>query len=459
MATQTEHGYLDMTFDHESTRALNPLRVLVIGGAEPSSWVEQINHRDRVAFEYAVVETQQDVDHAVRRGPFDVILVDIATTSLEPEHLGRPQTEAPVVFAMGNSETVEQLLAANSRLSRLEEITRGVMHDVNNILGVVLTRSELASTSKNGKKVERALEAIAASVARASELLDHLARVSSSDRSPSEPLSLEEAIEAAAALLDPLLPGGITLRREIASSLPKVRARATEVQQLLLNLLFNARDAVADGGEIAVRAYAKRGDDTTSVVVEVADDGDGIDSEMLEKIFDPRFTTKADGSGIGLAIVKRIVAEHGATITVESDHGCGACFRIEWHDLVDDAQRPTILLAEDEPEFRESLTEALEEAGYSVCAAADAGSAIELAAAGAQRFDLALLDVVLPDVHGVELAEQLQKGQANLPVVFMSAYPADWLAESGMNPPELLKKPFTHTHLLERLEQKLAVAC
>jgi CheY-like chemotaxis protein len=256
---------------------------------------------------------------------------------------------------------------------------------------------------------------------------------------------------------------------------------AGQVEQVVMNLSLNARDAMPSGGTLTiVTRNAKEADRlpvaTTGpyVLMTIRDTGTGMDAGTREHLFEPFFTTKpvGKGTGLGLSTVYGIVKQLGGFITVESEVGEGTTFRIflpassRAPETVQAAAKPgpvmvsreTILLVEDEQSVRRFAKHALERHGFRVLEAATPEQALSIGESGDEPIALLLTDVVMPQLSGPELAERLQKVRPELPVLYMSGYPASMVMQGGQPDASvrLLPKPFTTADLLANIEDILA---
>lgn len=243
--------------------------------------------------------------------------------------LARRQSE----IALAERDMLRGKLEHAERIATVGQFAAGILHDLNNFLGVVLN----ASHPRSGLAGSEALDLIHANARRMSELTgDLVAFCRRDERGELHPVDIGEVIRSATRLLGPLLPPTVELRIEIADALPHIQGRATELKQVLTNLVLNARDAMPAGGPIHVSAelcatVARNGrGDEPLVCLSVADEGSGMDESTRRRLFEPFFTTKPEGAGtgLGLALVKQIVDRHNGRIQVDSVAGIGTTFRI-----------------------------------------------------------------------------------------------------------------------------------
>jgi CheY-like chemotaxis protein len=241
-----------------------------------------------------------------------------------------------------------------------------------------------------------------------------------------------------------------------------VRADAAQLEQVLVNLVINARDAMPEGGRVNVRVSLVPGDARSGewVVLEVEDHGSGIDSEHLAHVFDPFFTTKESGTGLGLASSYGVVQTHGGTITVKSEPGRGACFRVALPRVPAESSaltrvaasvsgRGRVLVVDDDAAVRTSTTRMLRTLGYEVVSAADGMEAEALAERGEGKLDVLVCDLAMPNKSGPEVAQSIRLLYPDIKVLFVSGYPRG--AERELPAESFLQKPYDREALARKL--------
>ena len=299
-------------------------------------------------------------------------------------------------------------------------------------------------------------------------------------------LDVNQVVDNIQMMLRRLVGEHIELRVQLADDLKPVRADRSQLEQVLVNLAVNARDAMPSGGRLTIRTehvtIGSRNGHTvhgpapgaySALVVE--DTGEGIDPSVLGRIFEPFFTTKpfGRGTGLGLATVYGIVKQSRGDVHVQSTLGRGTTFTV-WLPVVDtsataaavtaqdeglDMHAPapasgaSLLIVEDDPGVRTLATQVLRDAGWTVLVAEDPAGALAIAASESQPIDLLLTDVVLPGINGSDLAQRLRTLRPGLPVLFMSGYAPEEIVASGALPTggQLLRKPFMPAALRERV--------
>jgi two-component system, cell cycle sensor histidine kinase and response regulator CckA len=379
----------------------------------------------------------------------------------------------------------QESLSQTQRLETVGRLAGGVAHDFNNLLTVIQSCGEsLRRATGRGQPVAGDdVEQINQAAGRASELTRQLLAFARRQPMAPEPLDLNRILAEAMRMLERLLGEDVELQLSLFQQLWPVRSDPALLDQLLLNLVANARDALPRGGRVLIatgnlevaagsRAWPRLRPGEY-VRLEVRDDGVGMAADVLEHAFEPFYTTKGvgRGTGLGLATVHGIVTQSGGGIRVESEPGVGTRVVVVLPRSERPADAPatqaeaapevggqeTILLAEDEPAVRKQVLRALAGAGYQVHLAGDGNEALELAASLERPPDLLLTDVIMPRMDGARLAEALQARWPGLPVLFMSGYTDERLESTGVlgGPWGLLEKPFTGSSLLRRVREVL----
>ncbi|MGE0453273.1 MAG: GAF domain-containing protein [Vicinamibacteria bacterium] len=382
-------------------------------------------------------------------------------------------------------EERHQLQAELLQVQKLDSLGRlagGIAHDFNNMLGVIVGRVEMAERRESfDARLRRDLAEIRKAAERSSGLTRQLLGFARKQTIQPRRIDVNEAVSGMLGMLRRLIGEDVALAFVGGHSLPAVRIDPSQLDQVLVNLCVNARDAIAGAGRITIETGIASVPELTSlrrqpvgehVLLSVKDDGAGMDEETLSHMFEPFFTTKAPGkgTGLGLATVYGIVKQNAGYLAVESRPEHGTTFRIflpfasgEADEAPAVADRPlprgseTVLLVEDESALLEIAREALQDLGYRVHAASSAAEALGLASRQPEPIHLLLTDVVMPEVNGRELADSLRAQRPGLRCLFMSGYPADVIAtrgvlEAGVN---LLQKPYTAKQLAEAVRKVL----
>ncbi|WP_344618377.1 PAS domain S-box protein [Dactylosporangium salmoneum] len=371
------------------------------------------------------------------------------------------------------------------RLESLGQLAGGVAHDFNNLLAVILNYAEFIV--EDGADTPMALDAeqILRAGRRGSELTHQLLAFARREVIRPKPLDVNRVVDEVQQMLTRSIGEHIDLATDLAEPLPSVVADAGQLEQVLVNLAVNARDAMPAGGHLSIdTGLVDVGEEHTAtreglqpglyVRIRVSDTGTGMPREVIDQAFEPFFTTKpsGEGTGLGLATVYGIVVQAGGTVYIYSEPGVGTTITIllpasdadpRPADPTRVARPPgrgqTVLVAEDEPALREVTTRILRRGGYTVLAAADGLAALHLAAEHGGPIHLLLTDVVMPGMLGRVLAERLLRTRPATRVLFMSGYAQPVLTSNGILDPgvHLLEKPFTGTDLLNAVGEQLAL--
>ena len=380
---------------------------------------------------------------------------------------------------------MEEQLRLSQRMEAIGKLAGGVAHDFNNLLAVILGCSDvLIDALPADHAAVRKVEMIRKAGASAADLTRQLLAFSRQQMLQPRVLDLKEIIERTQGLLHRLIGENIKVRIAVEPSLGRVKSDPGQIEQVLLNLAVNARDAMPNGGHLTIEAKNVELDDSYKqehqrvvpgqyVMLAVGDTGCGMNRETQSRIFDPFFTTKelGKGTGLGLATVYGIVKQSGGYIWVYSEIDKGTVFKIylprvdeeadaiEQKDLDKVTSRgcETILLAEDSASLREMAREYLESVGYTVLEAASGKEALQQAKEFAGHIDLLLTDVVMPEMSGPELACQMSGLRPGTKVIFTSGYTDDAIARQGVLDPAVafIQKPYRPKALARKIREVL----
>ncbi|MCX8022941.1 MAG: PAS domain S-box protein [Syntrophorhabdaceae bacterium] len=394
-----------------------------------------------------------------------------------------------IMYCLGTVEDIsekkrlEQQLRQAQKMEAIGIFAGGVAHDFNNLLTVITGYAALLQMKMEGEDpLKSYVDQIISASHKASTLTANLLAFSRKQPVSLKPIKLNETVQAAEKFLIRLLPENITLSMKLSSDDPSVMADSTQIDQILLNLAANARDAMPKGGVLSIETdivedkmiYHKAGEPAKNgryAFIKVSDTGIGMDEEIKEHIFDPFFTTKdvGKGTGLGLSTVYGIVRQHNGYITFDSEKGKGTTFYIylpviEWG--VEDKKpvlektvkgKETILIAEDSNEVRLLIQEILKAHGYSVIEAIDGEDAISKFVSN-DNIDLIVLDSVMPKKNGREVYDIIVKKNPNIKVLFMSGYTKDIVLDKGIAEGEVnfISKPISPDRFLEKVREILA---
>ena len=382
----------------------------------------------------------------------------------------------------------EEELRQAQKMKAIGQLAGGVAHDFNNILTAVIGYSELLmlrldAASPHRREVAEILRA----TQRAAGLTQQLLAFSRQQVLSPRTLNLSRVVEETSGMLGRLIGEDISLITVLSPDLGHVRADPVQIEQVILNLSINARDALPRGGRILIETADVTVDEPFSethdrvplgpyVMLVVSDDGDGMDRETLQRVFEPFFTTKelGKGTGLGLATVYGIVKQSGGWIWIESEVGHGTTVRIylprvqsnEGRRLLQRAAaRPggteTILLVEDDDAVRRLTRDVLAEAGYRLLTARDGADALAVAAGHAGPIELIFTDIVMPGLSGRETAERIEATRPGILTLYMSGYTDDAVIRSGAltRGTDFIQKPFSHDALLRGVRSVLDSRC
>jgi PAS domain S-box-containing protein len=356
---------------------------------------------------------------------------------------------------------------ARQKLEAVGTVANGIAHDFNNILGGVLAQADLALTELDpGSVPKEELMAIRSAAMRGAEIVRELLTYAGTESPDVMPLDISHVVEEMLGLLKVSVSKHARIEMDLARDLPTVRANPAQISQLVMNLVTNASDAIGDrSGMIRVvtrRVTAKSGNATERdcLQLEVSDTGFGMTPETKAKVFEPFFSTKSIGRGIGLAVVDGIVRSLGGTIQLESEPGAGTSIRISLlaeetsseaiaRAQLDTLEQPkqsrvtTVLLVEDEAGLRQPVSRILGKTGLFVIEAADGGSALDAIRAQHQRIDVLVLDITIPGASSREVFEEAFRLRPDVRVIVTSAYSVD-IAETSLRRPvqHFLRKPY-----------------
>jgi PAS domain S-box-containing protein len=379
-----------------------------------------------------------------------------------------------------DQKKLEEELALSQKLQAVGRLAGGVAHDFNNILGVVQGYSEyMVEKLAPADPMRESAEEILHSAHRGSDLVRQLLSFSRKQAIEQVVLDLNGVMSNVETLIRRLIGEDIDLSVRLDPDLAKIRANSGQLEQIVLNLAVNARDAMPRGGSISIEtsecvvAGAEGSPATPGVMLLFRDSGVGMSPETLSHIFEPFFTTKdkGKGTGLGLSTVYGIVEQSGGQIRVDSEPGQGTTFRICFPSVDSPvaAHKPeevlgksatgqeTILLVEDQDEFRRMMASYLKRQGYNVLVARHGNEAIHISSTRTEPIDLMLSDVVMPGMRGPKLAKTLAPSRPEMAVLFMSGYTDGSLDESSDAPRtyQLISKPFTWNSLSARIREVL----
>jgi PAS domain S-box-containing protein len=384
---------------------------------------------------------------------------------------------------------LEEQLRQAQKMEAVGRLAGGIAHDFNNLLMVIQGYSDLlVERLPDGDPLRRNAEQIQMASQRASSLTRQLLAFSRKQMLAPKILNVQSVVAEMEKILRRLIGEDVQLETSSAPDLGLIKADRSQIEQVILNLAVNARDAMPQGGRLTIETANVELDASYShppavlspgryVMLAVTDNGCGMDAETQAHVFEPFFTTKekGKGTGLGLATVYGVVKQSGGYVWVYSEPGRGTSFKIylprieetavpAGRDGKSETQIPergseTILLVEDEKGVRELAREYLASSGYTVIEAEDGHTALELAAMHVGPIHLLLTDVVMPGISGRELAERVSQIRPGIKIIYMSGYTDQAVVHHGIlrNDAVLLQKPFTLMTLAGKLREMLAV--
>jgi len=390
-------------------------------------------------------------------------------------------------------DKLERQLHQSQRLESLGQLAGGVAHDFNNLLGVISNYAAFAGEGvakelpdRRGHAVRDDISQIQQAAERAAGLTHQLLAFARQEVIQPRVLNVNDVVESVEQLLIRTLGEHIELITDLAEGLPLVLADPGQIEQVLVNLAVNARDAMPRGGKLVIQTASTDIDEIAAaghagltvspgryVAVKVSDTGTGIPRDVMERVFEPFFSTKpkGEGTGLGLATVYGIITQAGGHVRIYSEPGIGTILTAllpvtEQAPTAATAPPPAetqrghgeiILVVEDEAAMREVTRRILDRNGYHVVAAASGKEALHILASELEHIDVLLTDVIMPHMQGKELADKICFLQPTAQVVFMSGYTQGLLGAQGVLEPgvRLIEKPFSEASLLAKLHEML----
>jgi PAS domain S-box-containing protein len=462
-------------------------------------------HRDTYAAHPVARPMGAGMDLAARRRDGTTFPAEISLSAIETEkgllvsaairditERLEEQAERERLRAQAQRERLERQMHQSQRLESLGQLAGGVAHDFNNLLGVILNyaafvREEVGQHVEGGeidwRSVDRDLTEIQRAAERATRLTHQLLVFGRREVAQPVVLSVNDVLRDMERLLKRALGEHVELVTLLTDDLWQVKADPGQLEQVLVNLAVNARDAMPGGGQLVLesqnvvvdQAYVARRPGLTAgphVRLRVSDTGSGMDREVAARAFEPFFTTKpkGEGSGLGLATVYGIVKQAGGDAEIYSEPGIGTTISVmlpvteeaiaaapQAVDLDRCKGGETVLVVEDEPAMRELTRRILARNGYRVIVAGGGALALREAEQYDERIDLLLTDVVMPQMLGKDVAERVAALRPDIRVLFMSGYAQPILGSTGTleEGVTLLEKPFSEAQLLEKVREVL----
>lgn len=448
--------------------------------------IDLIPNDDRPLESYPVVVMTSHGDEtvaveAIKAGALDYVVKSAESFGTMPHVADRTLREWRQTCEL---ERTQQQLRHAQKMEAIGNLSSGIAHDFNNLLMGITGCTDVAlSKLDDDDPARRYVAEIKKAALRGSSLTRQLLAFSRKREADPRVVDFNLVVEEAKALLRPLLSEDIAFDIDLSDEPLFVRCDPGQVEQTLVNLVVNARDAMPNGGEVSVTTKGVELDEDRDGMVgdidagefamlAVTDTGEGMDEETLQHIFEPFFTTKdvGQGTGLGLSTIYGIVKQSHGEIAVDSTPGRGTTFKIylprtfeEPEDQIEvpkgalEGHGETVLVVEDESLVRLTVRGYLERGGYHVMTAKDGTEALALAEGASSPIDLLVTDMVLPGLKGPDIARQISALQPGIKVLFMSAHPPEKLRDDGRLPDgvDSLQKPFTEETLLLEVQRSL----
>ncbi len=427
--------------------------------SEEAEIAERIGHDDRVTH-FETVRVRKDGR---------AIPVSLTVSPIRDE-FGKTMGASHIARDISEQKELEQQLRQSQKLESLGVLAGGLAHDFNNLLTGIMGNASLAASELEDTEAlrERIQEVLTASE-RAAQLVRQMLAYAGKGQFVLERLNLSVPIQEIVALLRTSISRSVELDLQLDPELPLVDADRAQIQQVVMNLAINGAEAIGDRpGTLTIATCSREVNGELQVVLQVTDTGSGMDEHTRARIFDPFYTTKFTGRGLGLAAVMGIIRTHHASISVESAPGKGSRFEVVFPAStggpgpVEHAEPRgevrgfgNVLVVDDEELIRSMAQFTLEHCGYSVQLACDGKSAVEAFAAKPDDFAAVLMDLTMPIMNGEDALRHIRKIRPDVPVVLSSGYSemeaVQRFREDGLS--GYLQKPYTATALARRIKQ------
>jgi two-component system cell cycle sensor histidine kinase/response regulator CckA len=456
---------------------------------EGTAGFEQIHPEDREKVKKAAVEARrtgvgQSVEYRMRHKNGNWLILESMASTIVDEQ-GLVEKLIVVNRDITNRKQLEEQFRQVQKMEAVGRLSGGVAHDFNNLLGVIIGYGELVQEGLDTTHPLRgSVDEILKAGHRAASLTRQLLAFSRQQVLDPKVLDLNTVVRDMEKMLKRLIGEDVELRTDLSTALAPIKADESQIEQVLLNLAVNARDAMPDGGKLIlsssnfymdenfIRRYPFPVNIGDYILLKVSDTGSGMDARTKTRIFEPFFTTKekGKGTGLGLSTVYGIVKQSNGYIDVSSEVGVGTSFEIylpKVDQAIDAATSTaaiaslrgseTILLVEDDPSLRILAVHMLESCGYNVLEAGGGAAALEITAKQTPHIHLLLTDVVMPGMSGRVLAEQVLARSPNIVVLYMSGYTGQTVGAHGVlaEGSNFLQKPFTREALARKIREVL----
>ncbi len=361
--------------------------------------------------------------------------------------------------ALEDQRLLQEQMLQTQKLESLGLLAGGIAHDFNNLLMVILGKADLVANRLPDDSRERArMEQVIATAQRAADLVRQLLAYSGKAQVQTEPVCLSVQVQEIVSLLEAGIPKKVGLQLELSERLPAVLADPVQLQQVVMNLVMNAAEAIGpEGGRVRIVTRVEGRGKGRLVVLEVHDTGHGMDEATRQRIFDPFFTTKVSGRGLGMAAVLGIVRGHGGELDLQTAPGQGTSFIVRLPAVANAAREEAavaaprhspgglVLVVDDEPEVRQTARAMLESLGYAVVDAGDGRAGVSAFATHVGSLTAVLLDLNMPGMNGIEVLQAISELDHGVPVILSSGFTELELRrqQAGVDFAAFLQKPYT----------------
>ena len=443
-----------------------------------------MNPEDRTGFASAIERYGSVRMHELplKRRDGETVVVSVTANAVYDE-VGNAVVYQGIMRDLTGIKKLEQQVRAFQRIDAMRDLTGGIAHNFNNILNIIIGNAQLAKMSADCTgEMPGYLSSIEDEVFRAADMVDQLLASGSRHPVDMKTVDVNRVVRDFEKVIGKIVSEKIKTVVSCTTAAVKAKIDTAQINQVLLNLIQNAREAMDNKGTLTIRVYREELKDAagrfymdakpgTYVVISVGDTGRGIDEGLKGKIFEPFYTTDITGEkkGLGLSVVYGIIKQHGGLIDFESETGKGSVFRVYLPVAADRLQeeRPveksvnkgkeTILVAEDEDALREIAASILKALGYRVIATSDGEAALAVFEKDFRDIDMVLLDIAMPGMGGLETYREMKKIKGSVPVLFVTGYSLDGLQvqfihEEGLS---AIQKPYTLVTLGNKIREVL----
>jgi PAS domain S-box-containing protein len=447
---------------------------------EVAAVYQDAEERERFVAELKRSGSVRNLEIAMRKKDGTPIWVSLSS-SVQYDETGGIKWLDSVIEEITERKRLQEQLQHAQKMEAIGTLAGGVAHDFNNLLTAIIGYGDLVKLQAGGNSaLTRNVNEILAAAERAAHLTQSLLAFSHRQMITPKLIDLNEIIRRIDRLLIRIIGENIEVRTTPCSQELIIMADGGQIEQVLVNLATNARDAMPDGGLLTIRSEqtekAEPGQEMKPgvyAVISISDTGHGMDEATRRRIFEPFFTTKGvgKGTGLGLSIVYGIIKQHNGDVCVYSEPGKGTTIRVYFplvNSKTDETEPPpptplvggteTILVAEDDPAIRRLEKEILEKFGYTVIEAGDGEEAVSRFIENREKIHLLLFDVVMPKKNGRETYEEIRRLNGDIPVIYSSGYTADIIDRRGVldGKTDFIPKPISPRVLLAKVHEVLA---